>query len=257
MFSFTDAQFYSWLGMFIWPLTRILGLVSAAPIFGHMSVPASSKIGIAVMLTLIVAPTLTNIPVVNPATPAGVLILTQQLIIGLAMGFSMRMVFVAIEMAGSISTQSMGFGFASFYDPQTQGQTSSVSQLFTMLATLIFLSINGHLMIVETLVTSFTTLPISLAPNGHGFLQLANWGGFIFSTGVQLAMPMIAALLITNIALGILTRSAPQLNIFGIGFPITLSVGFLVIITSLPYLTAPILAAINQTFNFTQRIFLP
>jgi flagellar biosynthetic protein FliR len=257
MFSFTDAQFYGWLGMFIWPLTRILGLISAAPIFGHTNVPATSKIGISIFLTLIVAPTLTNVPILDPATPAGLLILLEQLIIGLAMGFAMRMVFVAIDMAGAISAMSMGFGFASFYDPQTQGQTSAISQFFTMLATLIFLSINGHLMIIETLVSSFTTLPISLSPNGHGFMQLANWGGFIFSTGVQLAMPMIAALLITNIALGILTRSAPQLNIFGIGFPITLSVGFLVIITSLPYLTTPIIAAINQTYNFAQRIFLP
>ncbi|MEQ1668710.1 MAG: flagellar biosynthetic protein FliR [Sulfuriferula sp.] len=257
MLSFTDAQFYGWLGSFIWPLTRILGLISIAPVFGHMSVPATGKIGIAVMLTLIVSPTLTNIPIIDPATPAGILILTQQMIIGLAMGFAMRMVFVAVEMAGAISTQSMGLGFASFYDPQTQGQTGSISQLLTMLATLIFLAINGHLILIETLVNSFSTLPVGLSPNQHGFMQLANWGGLIFSAGVQLAMPMIAALLITNIALGILTRSAPQLNIFGIGFPITLSVGFFVIMLSLPYLTAPIIAFINQSFNFTQRLFLP
>jgi len=256
MISFTDTAIYTWLGGFIWPLTRILGLISTAPVFGHNSVPITSKIGLAVILAIIVGPNLPNIPAVNPASLAGILILAQQLIIGLAMGFAMQIIFMAVDMAGTIAGMTMGLGFASFFDPQTQGQTVAISRFMTMLATLVFLSINGHLIMIEGLVESFSTLPISVsALNSHGFLQMANWGGTIFSAGVQLSMPMVAALLITNIALGILTRSAPQLNLFGIGFPITLGMGFVVLALALPYLATPMQALMQQGFNFTQKLF--
>lgn len=256
MISFTDTAIYAWLGGFIWPLTRILGLIGAAPVFSHDSIPIASKIGLAVILALIIGPTLTHMPSVNPASPAGILILVQQLIIGLAMGFAMRIVFMAVDMAGTITGMTMGLGFASFFDPQTRGQSVAIGQLLGMLATLIFLAINGHLMLIDGLVQSFTSLPISMTFSGtHGFMQMADWGGTIFSAGVQLAMPMIAALLITNIALGILTRSAPQLNLFGIGFPITLGIGFVVLALALPYLATPLQALIQQGFNFTQRLF--
>lgn len=256
MISFTDATLYTWLGGFLWPLTRILGLISTAPVFSHNSIPVTSKIGLAVILSIIVSPGLTNIPAVNPASLQGILILTQQLIIGLAMGFAMRIIFIAVDMAGTITGMTMGLGFASFFDPQTQGQTVAISQFLTMITTLVFLAINGHLILIEGLVASFTTLPLSMPSlNPHGYLQLANWGGAIFSAGVQLAMPMVAALLITNIALGILTRSAPQLNLFGIGFPLMLGIGFLVIAVVLPYMASPIQALIQQGFNFTQQLF--
>lgn len=256
MISFTDTAIYSWLGGFIWPLTRILGLISAAPVLGHDSIPVASKIGLAVILALIVGPNLPNMPAVNPASPDGLLILAQQLIIGLSMGFAIRIIFMAVDMAGTVTGMTMGLGFASFFDPQTRGQTVAVSQFMTMLATLIFLAINGHLILIEGLVESFTTLPISMSsPSSHGFLQMANWGGTIFSAGVQLSMPMVAALLITNVALGILTRSAPQLNLFGIGFPITLGIGFVVLALALPYLATPMQTLMQQGFNFTQGLF--
>ncbi len=255
MISVTEAAIYTWLGGFLWPLTRILGLISAAPVFSHNSIPITSKIGLGVILAIIVGPILPSIPVVNPASLAGILILTQQLIIGLAMGFAMRIVFMAVDMAGTIAGMTMGLGFASFFDPQTQGQSVAISRFLTILTTLIFLAINGHLILIEALVESFSTLPIAMSLNGHAFLQLANWGGIIFSAGVQLAMPMVAALLITNVALGILTRSAPQLNLFGIGFPITLGIGFAVLAVALPYLATPIQGFIQQGFNFIQQQF--
>ncbi|WP_124949948.1 flagellar biosynthetic protein FliR [Sulfuriferula thiophila] len=256
MISFTDTAIYAWLGGFIWPLTRILGLISAAPVFSHNSIPITSKIGLAVILAIIIGPTIPQAPTINPASLAGIMILIQQLIIGIAMGFAMRIIFMAVDMAGTITGMTMGFGFASFFDPQTQGQSVAISQLLTMLVTLVFLAINGHLILIEGLVESFTTLPIAMLPiNDHGFLQLANWGGTIFSAGIQLSMPMVAALLITNIALGILTRSAPQLNLFGIGFPITLGIGFIVLTLALPYLATPMQALMQQGFNFTQQLF--
>lgn len=258
MISYTDTTIYTWLGSFLWPLSRILGLISVAPVLGHNTVPITAKIGLGVILALIVAPTLTNIPPVNPASVSGLLILAQQLIIGLAMGFAMRIIFIAVDMAGTITSMTMGLGFASFFDPQTQGQTVAISQFLSMMVTLVFLAINGHLILIEGLVESFTTLPIAMGSiNPQGYFQIANWGGAIFSAGVQLSMPMVAALLISNIALGILTRSAPQLNLYGIGFPILLGVGLLVLTLVLPYLAGPLQGLIQQGFNVSQQLFRP
>jgi flagellar biosynthesis protein FliR len=231
----------TWIAAFLWPLSRILGLIAAAPFFGNLGVPVRVKIGLGVMLSIVIAPTVPVMPATDPMSMAGLLIVIQQMIIGLSMGFAMRIVFAAVEMAGEITGLTMGFGFATFFDPQTRARSSAISQFLSLLALMIFLALNIHLMLLTTLAESFIALPISALPiGGSGFHQIANWGGLIFSSGVQLALPLIAALLITNISLGILTRAAPQLNLFGIGFPITLGAGFIVLGLVLPYLATPL-----------------
>ena len=240
MLTLTSIELNTWIAALLWPLSRILGLVAAAPLFGNAAVPASTKVSLGVLLAMIIAPTVPALPAADPMSMAGLLILTQEMLIGLAMGFSIRIVFAAVEMAGEISSLTMGLGFASFFDPQTKGRSSAISQFLTMLATLMFLTVNGHLVLLAALAESFVSLPISASPiNGGGFQQLAAWGGEIFRSGVQISLPIVAALLLTNVALGILTRAAPQLNIFGIGFPVTLGVGLLVLAMVLPYLAVP------------------
>lgn len=240
MLTLTSIELNAWIAGLLWPLSRILGLVAAAPLFGNAAVPVSTKVSLGVLLAMIIAPTVPALPATDPMSMAGLLILTQEMLIGLAMGFSIRIVFAAIEMAGEISSLTMGLGFASFFDPQTKGRSSAISQFLTMLATLMFLTVNGHLVLLAALAESFVSLPISASPiNGGGFQQLAAWGGEIFRSGVQISLPIVAALLLTNVALGILTRAAPQLNIFGIGFPVTLGVGLLVLAMVLPYLAVP------------------
>ncbi len=241
MLTLSSADMNTWIAALLWPLARILGLIAAAPVFGHASVPLSLKVGLGVFLALIVAPMVPAMPAADPMSLAGLLILVQETLIGLALGFSIRVVFAAVEMAGEISSLSMGLGFASFFDPQTQGQSAAISQFMSMLATMTFLAVNAHLVLLSALAESFISLPISAVPvGGGGFKLLADWGGKIFSSGVQLSLPIVAALLITDIALGILTRAAPQLHLFGIGFPITLGVGFLTLMITLPYLATPV-----------------
>ncbi len=236
MLSFTDAQLNTWLISFIWPLTRILGVIMTAPIFGHRSVPARVKIGLGIFIALIVSPTLPAMPDVALGSWQGLLILVQQMLIGIAIGFVMRVVFAAVEAAGEIVGLQMGLGFASFFDPQSAGQTLVVARFFNMLAVLLFLAINAHLLLIGVLVESFQTLPIGTHTlSGSGFYSVASFGSTIFSAGLQIALPIIAILLMTNLSLGILTRSAPQLNIFAIGFPITLGVGLIVLNVTLPY----------------------
>jgi flagellar biosynthetic protein FliR len=240
MLHFSTADMNTWVAALLWPLTRILGLITAAPVLGNASFPVTAKVGLGVFLAIIIAPTVPAVPAADPMSLAGLIVVLQQLLIGVGMGFAMRLVFGAVEFAGEISSLTMGLGFASFFDPNSQGRSSAVSQFTAALGTLLFLAVNAHLALLSALAESFTTLPISAVPMfGGGFRQLAELGVKVFSSGLQLCLPIVAALLLTNIALGILTRAAPSLNLFGIGFPITLSVGFIVIGATLPYLTGP------------------
>lgn len=259
MISFSSTELYAWVASFLWPLTRILGLIATAPLFGNLSVPIRVKIGLGIMLTLVIAPTVPALPAADPMSLTGLLIVMQQLVIGLAIGFAMRVVMAAVEMAGEAAGLTMGFGFATFFDPQTRGRSSALAQFLALLALMIFLALNVHLMLLETLAQSFVSLPIAATPTGGGGMrQLAVWGGLIFSSGLQLALPIIAALLLTNIALGILTRAAPQLNLFGIGFPVTLGAGFIVLMLSLPYLATPLERLFEQGNAFIrQSLIIP
>jgi flagellar biosynthetic protein FliR len=250
MLQLSSAQLNAWMVMLLWPATRILAMISVAPLFGHANIPATVKIGLGMLLSVAIAPALPPMPEVAPFSGDGLFILIQQMLIGLAIGFSMKLAFTAVELAGELAALTMGLSFASFYDPNSQSEASSVSQLFGWLALMVFVSSNLHLALLASLTDSFTSLPVSALPVGTGpFKLVAAYGGKIFALGLQFALPIVAALLVTNLALGLLTKAAPQLNLFGIGFPITIGVGFLMISLILPYLTQPLLTTLEQAIQ--------
>ena len=253
MLTLTSTQLYTLIAGFIWPLSRVLGLVASAPLFGNVNIPVRIKISLGVLLAIIVAPVIPPVPNVDPFSWAGLLIMMQQAVIGLAMGFTMRIVFACIEMAGELIGLTMGLGFATFFDPQSEGHSSAIAQFLSLLMLMIYLAANFHLMLVNALVDSFTSMPIGISQLGSGFHQLAVWGAKIFSAGVQLSLPIIAALLINNIALGVLTRAAPQLNLFGIGFPIAIGAGFIMIAITLPYMAIPIERLLQEGISTIQK----
>lgn len=239
----SSAELTAWIGTYLWPLFRIAAFISAAPIFGVRFLPVRVKTVLAIALTLFVSPLLTPVPFVDPLSVDGVLIIVQQVIIGLAMGLGMNLVFSVFVIGGQIVALNMGLGFASMVDPQMGTQVPVISQFYIILVTLTFLGFNGHLALIELLVESFKTLPIStqgLTPNGYW--QLVHWGTQMFQGAVMVALPATAALLMVNFALGIIMRAAPQFNIMSIGFPVTLTLGFVIIIVTLPIL----LPAISQ-----------
>lgn len=242
MLSITTAEFNTLLVSFFWPMTRILAMIASAPILGNPSVPVRVKLGLAVMLTILVVPTLKEpMPQIDPRSGIGLLVLMQQIIIGVAIGFVMRIVFVAVEMAGEIIGLQMGLGFAIFFDPQNSNQVPLIGRFLGVFASLAFLAIDGHLIMIALIAQSFDTLPVgSTGLSDSTLTVLARWGGEIFKAGLQLSLPVLTALLITNLGLGILTRAAPQLNIFAVGFPLTLSIGFLMLALSITFY-APIL----------------
>lgn len=241
MITFSSVDLNTWLTSFLWPLARILALLAAAPVLGNMAVPARVKIGLGALITLIVAPGIGPMPRIEPASLQGLLIVGQQVMIGLAMGFAMRLIFSGIEIAGEVAGLQMGLGFAAFFSPQSDGSTLVVARFLAFLGTLVFLSLNGHLLMLAVLAESFQALPIVAEPLAtDGWRTLVDWGAVIFMAGLQLALPVVTALLIVNLALGVLTRAAPQLNIFAVGFPITLMLGMAALMLSLPYF-APVI----------------
>lgn len=236
MINITSAQLDVWLATLMFPMVRLLAFISTAPIFNSKQVPKRVKIGFAVMLAILIAPTLDPMPAVSVGSPQGLLIMVQQIIIGTAMGLTMQLIFTAITMAGEFSGMQMGLGFASFYDPQNSTNSAVIARWLGIIASLAFLSMNGHLMLLSAIAESFHTLPVGNMMSSKSYFAIAQWGSSIFANALQISLPLLAALLITNLALGILTRAAQQLNIFSIGFPITLAVGFFVLSFSLPYL---------------------
>lgn len=239
MLNIHASDLQLWIVQLLWPLTRILGCLAVVPLFSHPSIPKRIKLAIGFVITLAIVPSI-QVPAIEVFSWQGLLSLLAQFLIGISMGFVMRLLFTAVEMAGFMMGMSMGLGFASFYDPQAQGQTIAVGQFLTMLALMVFMSLDGHLIVVAVMLQSFETMPIGLEHWQLNSQTIATLGGHIFSQGLMLSLPVVASLLITNMALGILTKAAPQFNIFGIGFPITISVGFLMTLLSLPALVNPV-----------------
>jgi flagellar biosynthesis protein FliR len=249
MFSVTYAQLNGWLTAFLWPFVRILALIATAPVLSHMAIPIRVKVSLAAFITLIVAPTLPAMPQATVFSAAGVWIIVNQFLIGAAIGMTMQIAFAAVDAAGEFIGQQMGLGFAMLYDPRAGGNAVVISRYLNALATLAFLVFDGHLQLIGALMTTFQSVPISAnvvaaASHAQGWKTLVGYGASVFSTGLLLSLPIVAALLITNIALGILNRAAPQIGVFQIGFPVTMLVGMLLLQLMIPNL-----------MPFFQRIF--
>lgn len=253
--NFTSAELTAWIGSFLWPLFRVGAMVGAAPILGARTVPARIRLGLALAITLVIVPLLPTAPAVDPLSGAGLVITFNQLLIGLALGFSLRLVFTAVEIAGQIIGQLMGLGFASMIDPENGVQVPVVSQFYSICAILLFLAFNGHLLLIEMVADSFRTLPIST--HGiplDGLRAVADWGSQMFAGAVLVALPAICALLLVNLAFGVMMRSAPQLNIFAVGFPITLLIGMVIMLVTLPALPGQLTTMIDQVFGLMRYL---
>lgn len=226
MVEVTFAQLQGWLVAFLWPFARITAFMAASPLWGHSSVPNQVKVGLAALVAVVIAPVLPAMPTVPLMSWAGVGIMVEQILIGLAIGLVMHIIFAVVQAAGEFIGLQMGLAFASFFDLSSGTNIMVLSRILYMITLLMFLAFNGHLMVLETLVMSFQTLPVGIGTlNPNAFELLARYAGTIFASGMLLALPLAGSLLIISLSLGILNRSAPQLTVFNIGFPTSLTVG--------------------------------
>lgn len=225
------------LGGFLWPLIRVSAFLIASPVFTTRGVPAQARAAMAIAVTVCMMPVIGNAPAVDPFTGEGLLIIVQQIIVGATLGFALRLVFAAVVTAGQVIALGMGLGFASMVDPSNGVQVPVVSMFYMILSTLLFLAFDGHLVAIQVLAESFTIIPVgSEGLVIDSFWDLVMWGSWMFSGAVLIALPAITAIMVVNIGFGVMTRAAPQLNIFAVGFPIIMTVGFALMFITVPNL---------------------
>ncbi|MFY9513131.1 MAG: flagellar biosynthetic protein FliR [Rubrivivax sp.] len=240
MISFTEAQILAWITPLVWPFLRVLALFTAMPVLGTRTVPTRVRIGLAALVVFAAQPTLPEMPVLPLDSPLAFVLIAQQLLIGLSLGFAVRVAFAALEFAGEIIGLQMGLNFAGFFDPISAAAGTATSRFYGTTIAWLFIVVNGHLLVIAALVQSFNAFPVG--PEPFAFLKTARphlWAAEIFRTGLWIALPLMAMLLFVNLVLGAISRVAPQINIFSVGFPVTLGVGLLGIFLTLPGMQGP------------------
>jgi flagellar biosynthetic protein FliR len=224
-----EALLSTELGRYLWPFFRIAGVVMVGPVFASRMVPLRIRLALSVAITMAVAPMVPTELVMEASLTNG-FVIAHEIILGAAIGFSLQMIFDAVVVGGQTIAMSMGLGFAMMVDPQRGVSVPVLSQFFVIMGMLVFLSLGGHLAMIRMLVDSFEMLPIGQSLGSSGAWTLVSWGTQLFAGAVKVAIPAVATLLVVNIAFGVMSRAAPTLNLFAIGFPTALLTGFLILI---------------------------
>ncbi|MCF7982553.1 MAG: flagellar type III secretion system protein FliR [Pseudomonadales bacterium] len=234
MLEIPVSEITAWIGRYLWPFFRVSAFFMAMPVIGTQLVPMRVRLGLSVVVTLVVAPLLPIMPRVDGLSLTAYLLIGQQVLLGVVMAFVLQLLFQIFIVAGQMISYQMGLGFASIADPVNGVSVAVLSQFYLMLTMLLFLSMNGHLVVIDVLVESFRVIPVSMTPFDVGILwQIASWGAWMFSSAVIIALPAVTALLVVNFSFGIMNRAAPQLNIFSLGFPFAMLFGLLIVYISL------------------------
>ena len=250
----TTGQLEAYVAQGFFPFARIGACLMVAPMFGARFVPARSRVVLAAAITALVIP-LVPAPAIAPFSAQGFVVVAQQLLIGVAMGFALQVIFDSLGLAGQLLANSMGLSFAFNVDPLRGSSTAALGQLYIILATLTFLALGGHLALLEVLVNGFTTLPVGTTGLGReGLWSMILWGGQLFSGAISIALPGVTALLIVNLAFGVVSRAAPALNLFAVGFPVSLVVGLLVVLAGIGPMQESFKTLLAQGFEFVRSL---
>lgn len=232
--SIDIGQLQQWIAMLIWPLARVSGLALVAPVFGATVIPARARMGLVLVLSVALMP-LVQVPQgFDPLSLQSLMVVIEQLVTGAAIGLVLRLAFEAVSLAGQLIASTMGLGFAAVVDPQGGAQTQVLSQFYMVLITLLFLAMDGHLELLRLLAHGLHGKSLAATHIDFGDMwDLLRWAAHLFTGAVRVALPALMALLIVNAGFGAISRAAPSMNLFAVGFPITLSLGFIVVWLSL------------------------
>ncbi len=247
MFTVTEAQLLAWLTPVLWPFLRALALLASLPVFSQRTVPVRLKVGLALFIALASQASLPAMPLIPLDSAQAFMVVLQQVLVGVSLGFAVRVVFAAVELGGELIGLQMGLNFAGFFDPVTASQGTATARFFSTIVGFLFVLINGHLAIIAALVKSFEVFAVGDEP--FAFLrqvQPQRWGTEVFSLGLWIALPLVGMLLFVNLVLGVISRVAPQISIFSVGFPLTLSVGLIGMLVTLPLMDAPFTLALER-----------
>jgi flagellar biosynthesis protein FliR len=234
MLSISIQQWQQWLGEYWWTFVRVAGCLMVMPVFGARTVPVRIRLALALALTVLIAPLVTIPTGVDMLSGTSLVITVQQMLIGVAMGFAVQVVFDALVTGGQLLSNGIGLSFAMNIDPLHGANTPVLGQLYMILMTLTFLALDGHMAIIDSLVQSFTLLPVGTRGLGSdGLWMLVVYGGLVFSGALLVALPSMAAALVVNLSFGVMSRAAPSMNLFGVGFPVILALGLMVVTLSI------------------------
>jgi flagellar biosynthetic protein FliR len=253
MLTFTDTQVLAWITPILWPFLRVLAMFGSLPVFSQRGVPVRVRVALAFLVAFCAQATLPEAPPIPLDSPAAALAVVQQLLVGLSLGFAVRVIFAAIEFAGEVIGLQMGLNFAGFFNPMTGGQTTAVSSFFGTAVAWLFIVINGHLLLIAAVIQSFHAFPVGAEP--FAFLRNVQpqvWGAEVFRLGLWIALPLVGMLLFINLVLGVISRVAQQMNIFAIGFPITVGVGLVGVLLTLPGMQTPFTMALERMLAYFQ-----
>jgi flagellar biosynthesis protein FliR len=247
----TLSQLEGWIGSAFWPFLRIGACLMVAPMFGASYVPPRIRIVLAAALTVAALPLIPQPQGLTVLSADGVITTVEQLMVGIAMGFALQLMFDALTLGGQILANGMGLGFAFNIDPLRGVTTPALGQFYTLLGILVFLALDGHIALIETLIASFRGLPVGPAGLNPGALHsLADWGEQLFLGALRVALPGMTALLVVNLAFGVTSRAAPALNLFAVGFPITLIFGLVIVLMGLPGIQTVFVDLLTSAFAF-------
>jgi len=255
VFEFTDQQIGQWLGQHLWPLFRIASFMMIVPVMGTQLVPGNLRLLLALLMTIAMVPTLPEVPQIDPLSITSMQIIIYQVLIGMALGFCVIFLFQLFVLAGQVIAMQMGLGFAAIIDPSNGISVTALSQVYLIMVTLVFLSMNGHLVMFELLYESFHMVPVSTA----GIADVTWWMvasriSWMFAGALTIALPVVTSLFIVTISFGVMTRAAPQMNIFAIGFPLNIMFGLLVFWVSMAGILPPFTQFSEVTFEFMRTV---
>jgi flagellar biosynthetic protein FliR len=249
------SQIETWIGALFWPFLRIGACLMVAPVFGASYVTPRIRIVLAGAVTLVALPMLPPEPALTVLSADGVVTTIQQMLIGIGLGFALQLMFDALTLGGQILANGMGLEFAFNVDPLRGVESPALGQFYSLLGTLVFLALDGHVALIQTLVESFRGLPVGPAGFSPEALHLlANWGSELFLGALRVALPGMTAMLVVNLAFGVTSRAAPALNLFAVGFPITLVFGFVIVLLALPGLQGVLTDLLNAAFGFMHAL---
>ena len=257
MFEIDPIDVSHWISRYVYPFARISGLLMVMPLIGSRMVTQRVRILLAVAITLAVVPILPPMPAVDAISLASFIIILQQLLIGIALGFIVEMLTQVYVIAGQLIAMQTGLGIATTVDPSQGASVVVISQWFLFLVSLVFISLNGHLVLIEILIDSFSTFPVSMQGfSAEDFGLIVRWSGWMFAAALVISLPAIAALLVVNLAFGVMTRAAPQLNIFALGFPVTMIFGLFIMWLSVGEMAVSFQNQMDTLFEFMKKLTL-
>ncbi len=242
-----SAQLAAWAGFVFWPLVRVLALIAAAPVLSHRALPVRAKVALGVAIALVIAPTVAAPPLGTALDAVFFETLVRNVLVGVTLGFAVRVLFSGVELAGQMIGLQVGLSYGGFFNPEATDTDNPVANFISLMVLLLFIAIDGHLMVLYGLRQSFEVFPISGAGERTiAFDALAGLGAQIFSVALSISLPILAVMLLINVVLGVMARVSPQLNLFAVGFPVTLCGGMVVLFLFIPHLEGPIRATLER-----------